>query len=66
MPGEKIDIAKVVAEVMADAEKQKSAEEIAKHRRIDVSLAKQILQIYYTHPGIDVDGILNRMDLRNL
>lgn len=66
MPGEKIDIAKVVAEVMADAEKQKSAEEIAKRRKIEVSLAKQILQIYYTHPGIDVDGILNRMDLRNL
>ncbi len=66
MSGEKIDIAKVVAEVMTDAEKQKSAEEIAKRRKIDVSLAKQILQIYYTHPGIDVDGVLNRMDLRNL
>ncbi len=66
MSGEKIDIAKVVSEVMADAEKQKSAEEIAKRRKIDVSLAKQILQIYYTHPGIDVDGVLNRMDLRNL
>ena len=34
----------------------------AQRNRVDKALVEEILQIYTTHPGIDVDGILNRIN----
>ena len=39
----------------------KTVDKIAQKNRVDKALVEEILQIYTTHPGIDVDGILNRM-----
>jgi hypothetical protein len=41
----------------------KTVEEISKKSRVDVQLVNQILQIYTTHPGIDVQGVLDRMEI---
>ena len=39
----------------------RTVDKIAIRNRVDKELVEEILQIYTTHPGIDVDGILNRM-----
>ena len=36
-------------------------EKIAKKHDVSVEVVEQILQIYTTHPGITMDGILNRL-----
>jgi hypothetical protein len=40
-----------------------TVEDIAKKNRIDVDLVNQILQIYTTHQGIDIKGIMDRLDI---
>ena len=35
--------------------------QMSERNRVDKELVEEILQIYTTHPGIDIDGILNRM-----
>ena len=39
---------------------------IAKRNSIQEELTEKICRIYSTHQGIDVDGILNRLDIWNL
>lgn len=55
------DIAKIVEGVMRKAESGRSPEDIAQSLNADVKLVRQICQIYYTHKGIDVQGILDRL-----
>lgn len=38
-------------------------DEEIKRSRVEEGLVRQILQIYTTHQGIDVQGILDRMDI---
>ena len=57
------DMFKLIKSVMKDMDAGKSLTAIAKRNRMDEELVNQILQIYTTHPGIDVEGIMNRMDI---
>jgi len=57
------DIDRLLKGIMKDMDANRSVGEIAKQNRVDEEFVRQILQIYVTHPGIDVDGILNRMDI---
>lgn len=57
--GREMDI--LIKNIVKDMNANKSVEKIAERNRIDRVLVEEILQIYTTHPGIDVDGILNRM-----
>jgi hypothetical protein len=41
----------------------RTVEEIAKKNRVNEDIVNQVLQIYTTHPGIDVQGILDRLDI---
>jgi predicted phosphodiesterase len=41
----------------------KTVEEISKKNRVEIQLVNQILQIYTAHQGIDVQGILDRMEI---
>lgn len=61
MPEEEQDRRKLVQAVMKDVDKGRSVEKIAKNHHIDRKLAEQICRMYLTHPGVDVDGILNRI-----
>jgi putative phosphoesterase len=57
------DMAKLVRNIMRQMDAGKTVEEISKRNRVDVQIVNQILQIYTTHQGIDVQGILDRMEI---
>ena len=52
---------KLIRSVIKDMNANRSVDQISKRNRIERSLVEEILQIYTTHPGIDIDGILDRM-----
>lgn len=60
------DLQKMVVLVVGDLEKGRSVDRIASARGISRELTEQICQIYFTHPGIDVQGVLNRMEIAGL
>jgi len=57
------DMDKLIRNIMKDMNANRAVDEIARRNRVENEFVNQILQIYTTHPGIDVDGILNRMDI---
>jgi len=57
------DMAKLVRNIMRQMDAGKTVEEISKKNRVGVQIVNQILQIYTTHQGIDVQGILDRMEI---
>jgi putative phosphoesterase len=57
------DMAKLVSNIIKQMNAGKTVDEISRKNRVDVEIVNQILQIYTTHPGIDVQGILDRMDI---
>jgi putative phosphoesterase len=57
------DMAKLVQNIMRQMDAGKTVEEISKKNRVDTKIVNQILQIYTTHQGIDVQGILDRMEI---
>lgn len=56
---------KLVRTVMKETDKGTSVEEIARKCGIAEQLAEQICRLYLTHPDVDVQGILNKMELGN-
>ncbi len=50
-----------VTAVRGNADKGTSHEEIAAKLKISEDLAEQICRMYFTHPGVDVAGILQRI-----
>ena len=57
------DMYKLIKRIMKEVRAGKTIEEIAAGNRVEKELAEQICRFYVTHPGVDVDGILNRMEL---
>lgn len=55
------DRKELVLAVMKDVKKGKTVEKIAAGNHISQELAEQICRMYLTHPGVDADGILNRL-----
>lgn len=60
-PVSQLDMYTVVKNVVREMNRGRSVEEIAVRCGIEKDLAEQICRMYATHPGIDVDGILNRI-----
>ncbi len=52
---------KLIKSIIKDMNANKTVDQISERNRVEKSLVEEILQIYTTHPGIDIDGILNRM-----
>ena len=52
---------KLIRSIVRDMNAGKPVEQIALRNHVEKELTEEILQIYTTHPGIDTDGILNRM-----
>ena len=52
---------KLIRNVIKDMNANRTVTQISERNRVDKELVEEILQIYTTHPGIDTDGILNRM-----
>ena len=53
----------LIKTVMKDIRSGRAASEIAAKRGISKETAETICRMYYTHPGVDADGIMSRMGL---
>lgn len=60
------DMYRLVRTIMREVDAGRSIEDIAARNHVDREFAEQICRMYVTHPGVDVDGILDRMERRNL
>ncbi len=60
-PGKSMD--RLIRRVIREMEAGKGVPEIAARVHGEEALVEQICRIYATHPGVDVDGILNRMEI---
>ncbi len=52
---------KVIKAIIKDMNANRTVDQIAKRNNVDKPLVEDVLQIYTTHPGIDMNGILNRL-----
>jgi putative phosphoesterase len=57
------DMARLIGNIINQMNKGYTVEDIAKKNRVDVDLVNKILQIYTTHQGIDIQGIMDRLDI---
>lgn len=55
------DLKKLIQKVIKDTGKKKTVEEISRKRGADTGLVEKIVRLYLTHPGIDADGIMEKM-----
>ncbi len=56
-----MELDKIIKNVIKDMKANRPVDVIAKRNGVEVGLVEDILQIYTTHPGIDMDGILDRL-----
>ena len=58
-PAKEMDV--LIKSIIKDMNANRTVDDIAHRNRVEKELVEEILQIYTTHPGINIDGILNRM-----
>ncbi|MBQ6441493.1 MAG: metallophosphoesterase family protein [Lachnospiraceae bacterium] len=58
-PKQEMDV--LIKHIIKDMNANLPVPEISERNRVEQELVEEILQIYTTHPGINTDGILNRM-----
>lgn len=58
-PQKEMDI--LIKHIIKDMNANRTVEQISERNHIEKELVEEILQIYTTHPGIDISGILNRI-----
>jgi putative phosphoesterase len=58
-PPKEMDV--LIKNIIKDMNANRTVDQISERNRVEKELVEEILQIYTTHPGIDIDGILNRM-----
>ncbi len=63
LKGSKRDQSEIIKAAIKEFQKGTPVESIAEKCRISKELAEQICRMYSTHPGIDVDGIINRITI---
>lgn len=59
------DMNLIIIGAVRDIKKGLSIHEIARKYNISDELSEQICRMYLTHPGIDAQGIINKMELRS-
>lgn len=57
------DLKAVIETVIAETQRNITVEAIARNHKLDIVLVEQIVQLYLTHPGVSVDGIMTKMGL---
>ena len=60
------DMHRLVREIMKEVDAGKNIADISRRNHIDEGFTEQVCRMYLTHPGVDVDGILDRIERRNL
>ena len=56
------DMYRLIRQIMKDVDAGRRIPEIAVRHHIDKGFTEQVCRMYLTHPGVDVDGILDRME----
>ena len=57
---------KLIQKIIKEVDAGKSVAEIAKKHGLDTELTEQICRMYVTHPGVDIDGIMDRLERKDL
>lgn len=60
------DMYRLVKKVVKGVRAGKSVSAIAARTHVDEKLVEDICRMYVTHPGVDVDGIMDRLERRGL
>lgn len=60
------DLKKTITDVIKDMKKGKNINAIALQNHISIELTEQICRIYVTHPGVDAEGVMNKMEVSAL
>lgn len=60
------DMYRLVREIMKEVDAGRKITDIAARNHIDEKFAEQVCRMYVTHPGVDVDGILDRIERRRI
>lgn len=60
------DMYELIRKIIREADAGRGIAEIAARNRVDPEFAEQVCRMYLTHPGVDVDGIMDRLERRNL
>ena len=61
----KPELDKVIRAIIKDMNANRTVDQIAKRNKVEKQFVEDVLQIYTTHPGIDMDGILDRLNFYN-
>lgn len=56
-----MDRATIIKTVIKGIDQGKTSQQIASKHHLDLEFVQQVSRMYLTHPGIDLDGILNRL-----
>lgn len=59
------DMDRLVRRIIKEMKAGKGIPEIAARVRREEALVEQVCRIYATHPGVDVEGILNRLEIKD-
>lgn len=60
------DMDRMIRKVIKEMNSGKAITEIAAGNHLEEELVEQICRIYVTHPGVDIQGIMNRMEIKDL
>lgn len=60
------DLHGLIKKIMKEMRSGRTVAQIAARNQVDEEFAEQVCRFYVTHPGVDVDGILDRMERKNL
>lgn len=59
------DMDKLIGKIVKEMKAGRGVAEIAAKVHGEEALVEQVCRIYATHPGVDVDGILNRIEIKD-
>ena len=57
------DLAAVIQKILTGMEKGQTVEQMAKKLGVDSEFVEEICRIRVTHPGVTVDGIMNKIEV---
>lgn len=60
------DMDRMIRKVIKEMNGGRTITEIAARNHLEEELVEQICRIYATHPGVDIQGIMNRMEIKDL
>lgn len=58
------DLYAVIKNIIKDMNSGRKIEDIVMRNRVDEEFVNDVVRMYVNHPGIDVDGILDRIEIK--